>query len=133
MKHFIKIWVFYVVALWFVQQIFPAFVIQGGWQPIFLAGLLLSLLMLVVRPLLKILFIPINILTFGLLSWFVNVIVIYVFTLIAPNVSITAWQFPGWSWQGFSIPGTYLSYFLCLVITSICITGITNFLEDITD
>jgi len=133
MKYFIKTWVFYVFALWLTKELFPAFIISGSWTTVFLSGLILSILMLIVKPILKILFIPINILTFGLLSWVVNVVVIYLLTIVAPNVSVSAWYFPGISWQGFTIPGTQLSYILCLVITAVGVTSITNFLENITE
>jgi len=133
MKYLIKVWVFYVFSLWLTKELFPAFTIEGTWTTLFVSGLILSLLMLIVKPLLKILFIPINLLTFGLLSWFINVIVIYVFTLIAPNIAVSAWMFPGFAWQGFIIPATNLSYLICLIITSFSVTTITNILEDITE
>lgn len=133
MKYFVKTWIFYVFALWLTKEIFPAFIVTGSWITLFVSGLLLSLLMLVIKPVLKILFIPINLLTFGLFSWVVNVIVIYILTLIAPNVSVISWMFPGASWQGFVIPSTQLSYITCLVITSITVTLISNTLEHITE
>lgn len=133
MKYFIKTWVFYIFSLWLTKELFPAFVVTGNWTTFAVAGLLLALLMLIIKPVLKILFIPINILTFGLLSWVVNVIVIYLLTLIAPNVAIIAWNFPGIAWEGFAIPGTALSYTACLVISSVAITCITNILEYITE
>lgn len=133
MKYFIKVWVFYVFSLWLTRELFPAFTVSGGWVTLFVSGLILSLLMLIAKPLLKILFIPINILTFGLLSWIINVIVIYLLTLLAPNVAIHAWMFPGVTWQGFVVPATNLTYLICLVITSLSVTFITNILEDITE
>jgi len=133
MKYFIKTWVFYVFALWLTKELFPAFVVEGSWTTVFLSGLILSLLMLIIKPVLKILFIPINILTFGLLSWVINVIVIYLLTLVAPNVLVAGWSFPGIAWQGFTVPGTQLSYLVCLVITAISVTSITQFLEHITE
>ncbi len=133
MKYFIKVWVFYVFSLWLTKELFPAFTVGGGWGTLFISGLILSLLMLIVKPILKILFIPINILTFGLLSWFINVIVIYLLTLLAPNVAIHAWIFPGLTWSGFVMPATSLSYLMCLIATSLSVTCITNILEDITE
>ena len=67
---------------------------QRGWPVLLMAGLVLSLLMLLVAPLLKILFIPINLLTFGLLSWVINVVVLYLLTVFVSGVSVVAWTFP---------------------------------------
>lgn len=133
MKYFLRLWLFDVFALWVVTNIFPALRIVGGWQSIFVSGLILAVLMLIVKPILKILFIPINFLTFGLLSWFVNVIVIYVLTLLAPSVAISAWTFPGATWSGFVIPAVSFSYLASIIIATICITCIVTFLEEITN
>ena len=133
MKYILRLWLFDVFALWVVTNIFPAFRIIGGWQSIFVSGIILALLILIVKPILKILFIPINFLTFGLLSWFVNVIVVYVLTLIAPSVAIAPWTFPGATWAGFVIPGVSFSYLASLIISTIFITCIVTILEEITN
>ena len=104
MKYFVKTWMFYMVSIWIIKELIPAFVVKGGWISILTAGGILAILMLFIKPIIKILFIPINFLTLGVISWFVNVIVIYLLTLVAPNVAITPWQFSGISWQGFIIP-----------------------------
>lgn len=107
--------------------------ISGGWQTILFAGFILSLLMLIVAPLLKILFIPINILTFGLLAWLVNVIVMYLLTLVVPEIQISTWAFSGWSWAGFVIPSFKIGYFLSLVVTSLMIATVTDILHYVSE
>lgn len=119
---------FHVVALWFTSQLVPTLVLFGTWQTLLVAGLVLSLLMFIVRPMLSILFIPINLITFGLLSWFVNVIVLYLLTVFVPEVSVRAWQFPDYSWAGFSSPSFHVSYGAALIFTSIILMAITNLL-----
>jgi len=133
MKYFIKTWVFQMVAIWLIREWIPAFTVVGGWVNILIAGGILALLMLFIRPIIKILFIPINFLTLGFASWIVNVIVIYLLTLIAPNVSISPWIYQGWSWQGFIIPQTTISYLPTLIIVTLALTCVTRFLEQITD
>lgn len=133
MKHFIRMFLFQVVALWFTTQLVPTLVILGAWKTLLVAGLVLSLLMLIVRPLLSILFIPINLMTLGLLSWFVNVIVVYLLTVFVPEVTVRPWQFPGFSWAGFSTPPFFVSYGVALIITSLILTGLTNLLTYVSD
>ena len=111
----------------------PALVAPGGWQTILFAGFILSLLMLIVVPILRILFIPINILTFGLLSWLINVIIIYLLTVFVPEIEVRSWLFPGASWAGFVIPRIHLSYFLALVVTSFFISTITDILHYVSE
>lgn len=133
MKYLIRVFLFHVFALWMTSQLFPAFIVRGGWQTMLSAGLILSLLMLLVQPILKILFIPITILTFGLLSWVINAIVLYLLTVFIPSVMVVPWLFPGWNWQGFTIPSYLISYPVSLVVASVLITIITNILHSVSE
>lgn len=133
MKHLIRVFLFSVFALWLTSEILPGIAVSGSWQTMVFAGFILSLLFLIVAPILKILFIPINLLTFGLLSWFVNVIVIYLLTLVVPEITVNAWNFSGFSWGGFVIPSLEVSYFLSLVLTSLCIATITDILHYVSE
>jgi putative membrane protein len=133
MKHLIRTFLFNVFALWLASQLFPAIVAPGGWQTLLFAGFILSLLMLIVAPILKILFIPINILTFGLMNWLINVIVIYLLTLFVPEIQINEWTFPGFTFSGFVIPQVHLTYFMSLVVSSFFITTITDVLHSVSE
>jgi putative membrane protein len=133
MKHLIRTFLFNVFALWLTSQILPALVAPGGWQTMLFAGFVLSVLMIIVAPVLKILFIPINILTFGLLSWLINVIVIYLLTFFVPEIQVKSWLFPGFSWSGFIVPSIQLSYILSLIVTSFCISIIADILHYVSE
>jgi len=133
MKHIIRAFLFNVFALWFASQLLPTIVIPQGWQAVILAGFTLSMLMLIVKPILKILFIPINILTFGLLNWVINVIVIYLLTVFVPEIQIHPWIFPGAMWAGFVVPAIHFTYVTALVASSLLITIITDVLHYVSE
>lgn len=133
MKYLIRVFLFHSFSLWLVSQIMPALIIQGGWTVLLFSGLILSLLMLLVAPILKILFIPINIITFGLLSWCINVIVLYLLTIFVPNVSISAWDFPGGMWAGFVVPQIHLTYGIALIAVSLLVSFFVNVFHDISE
>jgi len=133
MKHIIRVFLFNVFALWLAGQLLPALVVPTGVATVFLAGSVLALLMLIVQPILKILFIPINILTFGLLSWMINVIVLYLLTVFVPEIHVSPWVFPGATWAGFIIPAIRLSYFPALIASSLLITIITDVLHYVSE
>jgi putative membrane protein len=133
MKHLVRVFLFNIFALWLTSQILPTVLIPGAWQIMIFAGFILSILMLIVVPILKILFIPINILTFGLLSWSINVIVMYLLTIFVPEIQIRAWTFPGVTWMGFVVPSVHLSYFFALIITALLLTGITDILHSVSE
>lgn len=133
MKYLLRVFVFNVFGLWFTSQLIPTIRISGGWPVLFLAGATLSLLLLIVKPILSILFIPLNIMTFGLLSWFINVMVIYLLTVLVPDVSIVPWTFPGGSWLGFTAPAMHLTYATALIVSSLLVTVITNLLHRVSE
>lgn len=133
MRYLIRVFLFNSFSLWLVSEIFPALTISGGWQSLLLAGLVLSLLMLLVAPLLKILFIPINLLTFGLLSWFINVIVLYLLTLFVQGVNVVAWTFPGTEIMGFVIPKIAFSSLLSYILVSLGVSFLANLLHDVSE
>ncbi len=133
MKHIIRVFLFNVFALWLSSQILPTLYIPPGWQTVIFAGVTLSILMLIVKPILKILFIPINILTFGLLNWVINVIVIYLLTVFVPEIAIRLWIFPGATWAGFVIPSIHFTYVTALIASSLLITIITDVLHYVSE
>ncbi|OGG29778.1 hypothetical protein A2973_02375 [Candidatus Gottesmanbacteria bacterium RIFCSPLOWO2_01_FULL_49_10] len=128
MKRIVRSFLFHVFALWMTSQLTAGIVILGNWQSLFIAGFILSVLVFLVRPLLSILFIPINILTFGLLSWVVNVIILYLLTLVVTVVEVHPWVFSGISWAGFVIPQAQIGYITSLVIASFLVTGTVQLL-----
>lgn len=133
MNYILRVFVFNVFGLWFAAQLLPTIRISGGWPVLFLAGAVLSLLLLIVKPILSILFIPLNIITFGLLSWLINVIVIYLLTILVPDVTVAPWTFPGLSWLGFVAPSVHLTYSMALIASSLLITIITNVLHKVSE
>jgi len=133
MKYLIRIFLLNVFALWLTAQFVPGVTIANTWQTYLEVGAILSFLMVIVKPILKILFIPINVMTFGILSWFTNVIVVYLLTLITPLIRIEAWRFQGWSMGGFTIPAIDVSYFASLIISTLVLSLISNVLHSVTE
>ena len=133
MKYLIRVFVFNVFSLWLSSQLLPTIQVDSSWQAILSAGAILSVLMLVVKPILKILFLPINIITFGLLSWMVNVIVIYLLTVVSTGVRIVPWTFPGGTWAGFVVPSVHVTYLISIIVSSFLITFITNILHTVSE
>ncbi|MCE9643639.1 phage holin family protein [Candidatus Parcubacteria bacterium] len=73
-----------------VAQLVPGITVVNFYGAL-LAALILSLLNLLVRPILLILTIPINVLTFGLFTFVLNAVVF----------ALAAWLTPGFAVEGF--------------------------------
>lgn len=133
MKYLIRTYLFNVFSLWLTSKIFPALVIADTWETMLGAGFVLTLLLLLVAPILKILFIPINILTFGLCSWLINVVVIYLLTIVIDTVQIVPWIFPGINYIGFVIPAIAINYYMALIFSSVIVTFLSNLLHEVSE
>jgi uncharacterized membrane protein YvlD (DUF360 family) len=133
MKRLLRVFLFHIFALWLVTALYGGLVIQGGVLGIFTAGAVLSLLMLIVKPVLKILFIPVNFITFGLANWCINITLLFLLTLVLPEVIVREYTFAGLSWQGFVIPSVKFTYILSLILSSIGITFVVHLLYGISE
>src|SRR3990167_8812335 len=74
------------------------------------------------QPIIKLLLLPINLLTLGLFSWVVNVITLFLLTYFIKGVAILAYTFPGISYQGFIIPQMHFNLIISYVITSLVLS-----------
>jgi putative membrane protein len=66
----------------------PGIAVSGGWQTILLVALVWSVIVSVIRPVLKILTFPITLLTFGLFSVVLNALLFWTMERIVPGFSI---------------------------------------------
>jgi len=134
MKSFIRSFIIHLAILWITPEVFNnAFLIPRTLNIIVTAAFFFTLLHIFVRPFLKILLLPITIVTFGLASWLVHVILLYLLMLLIPQISISAWHFPEFSYQGFVIPETTLMFLPTLAIVALFMALIKAFLEFLID
>ena len=66
-----------VLALYLANLWVPGFVVTGGWKEYLIAGLLLGVLNLIVRPILKIVTLPLIWLSLGLFLIVINAIILW--------------------------------------------------------
>jgi putative membrane protein len=81
------------------------------------AGVVLTLLEKLVRPVLKILFLPINIVTLGLFSLIINVFILYIATYLVPGFVIS----------NVIIFGIHFNQFFSLLLASSLIGALQGF------
>ncbi len=116
---------FYVTSMYLV----PGFVIPQNIFTYTKIVVIFSLLTLIVRPILRILFLPINFLTLGLLGWLINVILLYILVAFVPEVHFGTTTYPAFSWSGFFWPRIKLTPLWTAVATSISLTALNRSLK----
>src|SRR3989344_4629866 len=128
MKSILRVYVFHLLALGGVAMLLgDSFRISGSFINVLIAAGVLALLNLLLKPILKLLFFPVNALTLGLFSLVINTGVFYLFVRLVPEVTITAWVFPGFNFQGLHLPQQEIPFILILFLASLTTSLITSF------
>jgi len=78
-----------VASLWLADKFVPGVEITGGIQSLLLVGAVLGLLNFFIQPLLKAITFPLRILTLGLFSIIINMVIVWVADILFPELIIT--------------------------------------------
>lgn len=132
-KGILKRIISYSVALFLVSQFLSGLKISGGFATYIIAGIVLSILFMIVKPILSLVTLPLNILTLGLFSFVINAIILYLLTIIAPNISVSAFVFKGFSFLGFVAPNISFNNFFAFIAVSVLLSAVVGFLKWITE
>lgn len=128
MKGLLRVYVFHLLALGGVSWVLgESFRISGNFSNVLMAAGVLALLNLLLKPILKLLFFPVNALTLGLFSMVINTGVFYLFMKLVPKVSISSWVFPGFTFQGIHLPQQVIPFIFTLFLASLITSLITGF------
>ncbi len=88
MKHLIKRIAITLVSIVIVSYLTPGLSYSNNFGVLIAASVVLSLANAIIKPILKVIFLPITFLTFGLFNWFLNAIILYLTTLITPDFTV---------------------------------------------
>jgi putative membrane protein len=114
------------LILYLAVLIYPGMSIDTGVITLLVAAASLTVLNKIVKPLIKLLLLPINLVTMGLFGWVVNVLSLFLLTYFVNGFSIYAFYFNGWSYQGFVIPAMQISILYSFILGSIVLSLVSN-------
>lgn len=129
MKSLLKVYLTFTLSLYLASLAFKGMELASGINSVLLAGVALSLFSLLVKPLINILLLPLNLITFGLFRWVSSVIALYLVTLVVPGFKITGFIFNGLSSKWMTIPSVNLTGILAVVAFSLVISVISSILH----
>ncbi len=82
------------LAIYLAAYLLPGVGLSGGWKTLLIAGIVLSLINAVIKPILKLVSLPLIIITLGFFSLVINIIAIWLLTKFIPQFSISGiWAF----------------------------------------
>lgn len=129
MKTILRIILINFIALWATTQILPGLTYTGGFKTLFLGALAFAAINILLIPVLKILLLPLNLMTIGLFSWISNVLALFALVNLVPQFKLIPFYFAGAHFDGFIVPGINLPVLWVAVIASFIIGIITHFLQ----
>jgi putative membrane protein len=88
------------------------------------AGFVLSLFEIILKPIVKLLLLPINILTLGLFRSIINVLGLYLTLYLVPQFQVNDISTTGFSWQGFLVPPFEFTHFFAVLVSSLTFSTI---------
>jgi uncharacterized membrane protein YvlD (DUF360 family) len=118
MKAFLRHVLINLLVIYLVDACYPGFSILHDTKTLFTAAVIWLLLNKIVKPIIKLLLLPINLITLNLFSWAVSLITLFLLPMIVDGISIQPYDFPGLNYQGFSVPQFHLNLFLSFVVAS---------------
>lgn len=104
-----------------------ALTFSRGWETLLVAAAGLTVLNHLVKPIIKLIFLPINLITLGMFRWLTNVVILFLLTTFVGSFQINQFQFPGLHYQGSFLPPMQLGFFWTLTLTSFLLSLLTSF------
>jgi putative membrane protein len=129
MKSLLRNFMINFAALLVASMLIPGFQYTGGPQTLLLGAIGLMVLNVAIIPLLKVMFLPLNLLTLGLFAWVVNVVALYLMTTYMPVFKLVPYDFPGANLNGFMVPSYSLNLLEVAIIASFLIGFVSHFLQ----
>lgn len=129
MKTLLRYFLINFVSLYITTTLLPGLRLTGGVKGLVVGAGAFMLINFILVPLLKILFLPLNLLTVGLFAWLINVLALYALTTIVSDFILMPYYFTGTTLAGLAVPPMQLTTFWVAVVASFMIGIITHFLQ----
>jgi putative membrane protein len=114
------------VSIYLVSLAVSGIYFADGINTLLLAAVALTVAALVIKPVINILILPINLITFGLFRWVGFAIALYVVTLLVPTFKLLNFHFAGFSSYLFTIPAISIEGILAFIVFSFLISTIAS-------
>lgn len=105
-------------AIYITSLIFSGLIIKNGLSTLLIGGLLLAVISTILKPIVGIITLPFNLISFGLFSFITTLVSLLLITYFYNNIRISGFEFSGVSLWGFEIKRIFLSQILSFIVIS---------------
>jgi len=126
MRTILKHFIINTVSLYLASLVISGIIFAEGTYSILLAGVVLTLTTIIIKPIINILLLPINLITFGFFRWAGFTVSLYLVTLIVPGFKLMDFAYKGFSSYWFSIPPITIAGILAFIAYSFFISIVAS-------
>lgn len=113
-------------CLWIISLLSGAVAFSNKLEVLIFASISLAIVNLFVKPLLNLIFLPLNLITLGTFRWVVNIIVLSLVTVLVPGFHIQTFVFTGLNFAGFVIPAIKFNVILSYLAVSFLLSVLSD-------
>lgn len=130
MKRIIKNYVIYTTSLYVIGRIAAGINFQDSLQILLLAGLALTGAEMLAKPIINLMLLPLNLVTFNTFRWVASAVVLYLVTLLVEGFKVEYFHFSGLSSRWIDLPAiqlnnTFISYIAFSFLLSVMVGVLT--------
>lgn len=116
-------------SLYLINLVISGLSFSEGVTTLLLTGLALTIASLIIKPIINILLLPINLITFGLFRWVSYAVMLYIVTLVVPGFEISKFYFTGLSTYWITIPEVSIGGIVAFIAFSLLISIISSIFD----
>ena len=117
------------VTIYLISLAVTGMTFENGITTVALTGIALTVASLIIKPIINVLLLPINLITFGLFRWVGYAITFYVVSLVVPGFKIVNFVFSGYSSYWISLPPVTLNGIVAFIVLSFIISITSSILD----
>ena len=117
------------VTIYLISLVVSGMTFEKGLTTVVLTGVALTVASLIIKPIINVLLLPINLVTFGLFRWVGYAITFYIVSLVVPGFKIVNFVFSGYSSYWISLPAIALNGFVAIIVLSFIISITSSILD----
>lgn len=129
MKFLLRSYLISLFSLFAATNIISSFSYNHKAETLLMGALVFLIINWFVKPVLKLFTLPLTLISLGMFSWVVNILVLYLLILVVSGISLTPWNFSGFSYESYTLPAFNFNLLLTYLVASFIISLINTFLN----
>lgn len=126
MKRVLRHFLIDTYCLWIASNTASGMIFGQGYKTLLLAGVAVTFVSVLAKPIINLLLLPINMITFGIFRWVGSAVVLYIVTLLVRDFKINRFNFNGLSNVWFDIPVLHFEGLLAFIAFSFILSALTS-------